>query len=105
MPNMPSTDPASRASEKDRGGGSGRRAHPLDLHPKVAAVGTGSLLATVVLWLIGLTGLQVPVNVSAAITGLIAGALAWLAPRTSSMVAGVEQLGEEAVHTPLSAVS
>src|SRR5205823_11679004 len=103
---MATTEATTRRSEgigRQRGDAPKVRNHPLNLHPKVAATGMGSLFATVVLWLLGLAGVHPPANVAAAICGLIASGLAWLAPMASAMVGRIQQDGE--VRPPLAMAS
>ena len=69
------------------------------LHPKVAAAGLGSLVTTVLMWLIGLTGFVIPAQVVSAITGLVAIGFAYRAPQF------MKELGEAEAMTGLSAVA
>lgn len=51
------------------------------LHPKVAAGGVGSLIATLALWLLSEAGVNPPPDAAAAITGLIVALFGYIAPR------------------------
>jgi xanthosine utilization system XapX-like protein len=52
----------------------------LELHPKVAATSVGTLVGTIFVWLLSLTGVNPPPPVTVAITGLIGATLAYFAP-------------------------
>ena len=69
------------------------------LHPKVAAAGVCSLLTTVLVWMIGLTGVVIPAQVVSALTGLVAIGFAYRAPKL------MKELGEAEAMTGLSAVA
>lgn len=48
--------------------------------PKVAAGGAAGAIALVIVWLVSLTGLEMPAEVSAAIGWLVTAGVAWLTP-------------------------
>jgi hypothetical protein len=64
------------------------------IHPKVAAAGVGSLITTVLVWVVGLMHVQMPVEVVSAITGLMAIGFAWKAPRLMNELAKSEDEAE-----------
>ncbi len=52
-----------------------------EIHPKVAAAGVvGAPLALVLAWLAGVVGLDMPIEVAAAVGGLVAMAMGYLMP-------------------------
>jgi hypothetical protein len=76
----------------------------LELHPKVAAASLGSLVGTIGVWLLSLTGVNPPQEVAVAITGLISAALAYFAPWMAEGLPseGAVSRHEEAPVTPIS---
>lgn len=66
--------------DRPRPGGRHQLAGDLRPQRKVGAGALGGALATVALWLLGLTGVEVPATVAAAITLLITSGVAYLLP-------------------------
>lgn len=64
----------------------------MEISPKLATagagVGTGSALAIVLVWLLGLAGIQMPTEVAMALSSILAtllgGWLGWLVPHRAS---------------------
>ena len=50
------------------------------MQPKIAAAGLGGALATIVVWVFQLAGVEVPPEVAAAFTALLSTLAGWLKP-------------------------
>lgn len=66
--------------DRPRRGGRHRLTGDLTPVRKVGAGALGGALATIALWLLGLTGVEVPAAVAAAITLLVTAGVAYLVP-------------------------